>query len=407
MNPRERRLLIILGLVLGLGGASFLGFRWFYKPLQDYNAQIRRLQGEIARKTDELDETLQERKLLERARLMSLSPNIETAKGEYGGILNDIVRNSGLEIDDFRATENLDFKAFAPQQQEKVKAAHQFVNYTVRAKGDMAQLVAALEEFKKTPLIHRIRSLDIARQDVAKSTTDRLVISMRTEAMIVSGAEPHVAGPLAPDHRLVAMESLLALQSGPTSLGLLPWLVGPTGPFAQQMLAMESGYRRYNDMARKSIFRGGIPPQKEAGDEEMVDPDVDFDVLDYVRLDTSDPDNGEAFLRNLVFKVRPIRLRQSKWSGFNTFSIYSGELRSHVLMTGKVLRIEQRDVYFQVLGDIYCIHMGQTLHDAMWRSVTYEVRDRLKLRTDDIWAEQQRKEHAQQQVAQKKKKGSR
>ncbi len=194
---------------------------------------------------------------------------------------------------------------------------------------------------------------------------------------------------------------------GPTSLGLLPWVIGPTGPFARQALAMESGYRRYSDMARKNIFRGGIPPQKEQGEEDMVDPDVDFDVLDYVRLDTADPDNGEAYLRNLVFKLRPIRLRQSKWSGFNTFSVYTGELRSHALMTGKVLRIEQRDVYFQVLDNIYCIHLGQTMHEAMWRSVSYEVRDRLKLRMDEVWAAQQRREHEQQQVALKKKKAPR
>lgn len=408
MNSREQRLLILLIVLFVIGGSGLLGYRWFYKPLQDYNAQIRRLKREIDNKGDELAFTIQELPYLERARLMSLSPNLETAKDEYGSILAEIVRESGLEVDDMRAIESVEVKNFA--QQQTAKPAHRIVTYQVRVRGDMAHLVKAMTAMKTTPLIHRIRTLDIARQDTTKSVTDRLNISMRVEAMIVSQAEPHADGPLAPDQRLVVVEALMAMQGGPASLGLLPWYVGPTGVFARQALAMESGYRQYGDMARKNIFRGGGTPPREPGEEDEEDPVPEFDVTDYVRLDTCDPDHGEAYLRNLVFNVRPTKLRTSTWSGYNTFRVYTGELKTHTLLTGKVLRVEQRDVYFQVLNDIYCIHLGQTLHDAMWRPVAYDVRDRLNLRVDDAWAEQQKKEHQEQQaqlVAQKKKKASR
>jgi hypothetical protein len=391
---------VVLLAILGTGGALFGGYRWFYKPLEDYNRAILKLKREVRDKESEVKATRDEIKLLDRARLMSLSPNLETAKDEYGAVLDRILYNSGLEIDNFAPVEIVEVKS--SQQQNTVKPAHRFVTYQVKARGDMAQLVSALQGIKVTPLVHRIRSLDITRQDAAKGTSDKLMISMRVEAMIVGRADPHVDGPLAPDQRLVVMETILALRRGPTGLGLLPWIVGPTGPFAKQVLAMESGYRQYGDMAQKNIFRGGVPPEREEGPEE--DPQWDFDVLDYVRLDTADPDNGEAFLRNLVFNIRPTKLRTSSWSGFNTFRIYSGELRSHVLVTGKVLKIEQRDVYFQVLDEIYSIHLGQTLHDAMWRPVSDSVLDRLKLKIDETWAEQQKKEHEAQVAVMKTKK---
>ena len=403
MSPREMRLVIVLGVILGVGGVGLLGYQWFYKPLQDYNRTIARLKGEISTKSEDLAATLQERKLLDRARLMSLSPTLEAAQGEFGGILNKIFYDSGLEMESFAPTLDQN-EGKAGGQQQTLKPGHKVVTFQVRAKGELAQLVHAMQELKTTPIIQRIRSLDITRQDTAKSTTDRLIINMRLDAMIVGRAEPHADGPLAPDLRLITMETMLALRRGPTGLGLLPWIIGPTGPSARNLLAMESGYRQYREMALKNIFRGGeLPPRDESEDEE--DPIPTFDVTEYVRLDTTDPDNREAYLRNLVFKTKPIRVRHSHFSssGFDTFRIYSGELKTHTLVTGKVLRIEQRDMYFQVLDEIYCIHLGQSLHDAMWRSVSDSVLERLNLKVDEKWAAQQKVEHAQQMAALKAK----
>jgi hypothetical protein len=404
MNPREMRLLIALGVILGVGGVGILVYQWFYKPLQDYNKAISRLIRDNEQKDDQLFATMEERKLLDRARVMSLSPKMEMAQSEYGSFLDRVIYHSGLEIDDFRPIiENAEAKAVSALQ--TVKPGHRTVTYQIRARGDLSQLVKALDAIQKTPLIHRIRSLDISRLDVSKNTTDRLLITMRIEAMIVGRAEEHADGPLAPEQRLIVMETLMALRHGPTGLGLLPWVIGPTGPVARQSLALESGYRQYGDIGRKNIFRGGdLPPKEDDENTEPVDPPPEFDVRDYVRLDTTDPDNKEAFLRNLVFKAQPIRLRSTSWSGFNTFRIHTGELKSHVLLTGKVLRIEQRDVYFQVRDDVYCIHLGQTLAEAMRRRIPDSELEAHHVTLDEAWAEAQNKE-AQQTAAAPKKKG--
>ena len=62
MSPRELRLLVTLGVILGVGGGAFAVFQWFYKPLTDANATIKKLNRDIAQKTEQLDTTLAERK---------------------------------------------------------------------------------------------------------------------------------------------------------------------------------------------------------------------------------------------------------------------------------------------------------------------------------------------------------
>ena len=75
---------------------------------------------------------------------------------------------------------------------------------------------------------------------------------------------------------------------------------------------------------------------------------------------TTDPTSGEAFLRNLLFRTREVRVRDKK-GGFNTFQI-KNEDGTKVLVNATVLRIDERDVYFQVKEDVYGIHIGRYRH---------------------------------------------
>ncbi len=338
--------------------------------------------------------------------MMSLSPNLDAAVAEYGNFLAPLLIDSGLEIEQMNWSESTDNKQQTAKDKE-TKPGHRIVMFQVRAKGDLGDLVRTLEVIQKTPLLHRVKTLDIARIDTSpKKTNDKLNINMKIEAMMVGRAEPHADGPLAPDQRLVALEVLLALRRAPTGLALLPWVVGPTGPFARQQLAMDSGYRQYGDMDRKNIFRGGEPPPPRTGstgdDDDL--PDDGLDVREYIRLDTADPDNREAFFRNLVFKTQPVRVRSSTWSGFNIFRVYN-EWKTKVLYTAKVLRVDQRDVYFQVQDDVYGIHLGQTLADAMRKRLPSAEMERLNLTGlyDAEWATKQIREAAKEADAAKKK----
>ena len=58
-----------------------------------------------------------------------------------------------------------------------------------------------------------------------------------------------------------------------------------------------------------------MPAYKPPVEDEENPIDLDpLDVREFVRLDTTDPDGREAYLRNLVFKVAPIKLRTASWS---------------------------------------------------------------------------------------------
>jgi hypothetical protein len=74
-------------------------------------------------------------------------------------------------------------------------------------------------------------------------------------------------------------------------------------------------------------------------------------------------------LRNILHKSAPLRLRSTPRSGYDTFSIRN-EDRSKVLLKGKVLRIDPRDIYFQKGEDVYRFHFGQSLADAIGRPLS-------------------------------------
>ena len=196
------------------------------------------------------------------------------------------------------------------------------------------------------------------------------------------------------------------MHQGPTGIALLPWVVGPTGPYARQALAMASGYRQYKDLDRKNIFRGGeapIKPKESATEDPDNLPDDGIDVAEYIRLDTADPDNREAYFRNLVFKAGPIRLRSTSWSGYNTFRVQN-EWRTKTLFTGKVLRIDQRDVYFQIKEDVFAIHLGQSLGEVLCKPLLESQMERLGLTKlyDKAWGEKQAKDWLKEQAAARK-----
>src|SRR5262249_18316926 len=150
----------------------------------------------------------------------------------------------------------------------------------------------------------------------------------------------------------------------------------------------------YGDVWRKNIFRGGEPPADQPEEEpELIDT---VEVTDYIRLDMTDVENREAWLRNLVFKEKPIRLRARAYSGFDTFRLLN-EWKNKTVVKGKVLRIDQRDVWFQVQEEVYGIHLGQSMRDAMRRPLSeeeMELRSLTKL-YDAEWAAKEAKEAAQ------------
>jgi hypothetical protein len=347
MTQRDQKTLLML--VLGVGGvgvAFWLLYTYFLSPLALYKSQITSLEDDVDAKEQQVTGVKRDRLLVQKARTHSLSASQVKASNDYDKYLSTLLQISGLtEVDVTDPPPPVDAKAgigaavAAPNAPKK--PAHTVLTYTVHAKGTMASVVNALENLQKTPVLHRVRNMELGRRNIAKDLTkDDLTVSMSVEAMIVAGTKLGEEVKLEPN-------SVLKL---------------PT----------ESYPRTYADMARKNIFIG-LMTRGDNGESNSID----SIIPEYVRLVLTDPTSGEAFLRNLLFRTIETRLRDKK-GGFNKFQIRS-EDGSKVLVSATVLRIDQRDVYFQVGEDVHGIHIGDTVTHAMRHVLSDAELSELKL----------------------------
>ena len=99
MNPREMKLMIVLGVIVIGGGGTIAFYSWFYKPFMDYGSTIAKLEKANRDKRDLKEETYKEMQNLERLRNMSLSPKPEVAKAEYDTYLSTLLSNCKLVYD--------------------------------------------------------------------------------------------------------------------------------------------------------------------------------------------------------------------------------------------------------------------------------------------------------------------
>ena len=345
MTQRDQKTLLMLVLGVGSVGVAFwLLYSYFLSPLAVYNTQITSLEDEIEAKEQQVNGVKRDRLMVQKARARSLPASQVKASGDYDKYLRTLLQFSGLtEVDVTDPPHPVDAKAgigAALALNAPKKPAHTILTYSVHAKGTLASVVNALENLQKTPVLHRVRNMELGRRNIAKDLTkDDLTVSMSVEAMIVAGTKPGEEVKLEPN-------SMLKL---------------PT----------EAYPRSYDDMARKNIFIGFMPREATGSIENIIP--------EYVRLVLTDPTSGEAFLRNLLFRTREMRLQSDKKGGFNTFQITT-EDRSKVLVHATVLRVDQREVYFQVKVDVYGIHIGDTVTHAMRRPLSDAELSELKLK---------------------------
>src|SRR5262249_35638948 len=95
--------------------------------------------------------------------------------------------------------------------------------------GKLKDIVGFLVEFENTPLLQRIKKLDIVP---GPRDTDLLAAKIAIEALVVQGNKrPRTL--VGVDHHLSAVEGIAAtMRRGPGITSLVLWAAGPTGPKA-------------------------------------------------------------------------------------------------------------------------------------------------------------------------------
>lgn len=391
MTTRERNLVTILGTIFGLGGVLFLANQLFLRPLLEANKAIARLEDENQAKFDQVQKILRERPLLERSRLLSLPADPTQATTEYSAYLKPLLTKAGLSVDDFQLPQ-VDNRPTPPGAK---KVNLQPLVFSLRATGTIGALSKALDALQKSPALHRIRNLNVERPESvgtgAKEKEDdpKLNILMGVEALIVRATEKpgqKPQGVQGADPRFLILDTLAGLRGAPGRINLASWTSWLAVPGSLQAATGGAPARTYADLARKNIFVGALPTPQVKITKEVAPPSPDegIDVRKYVRLvtithgdrETQKFRNQEAFLRYFLFPRQDERLCPS--AGFDTFRIMN-EDRSKEIVKGKVVKIDQREVYFSANGKIYAIHLGQTLADAMARPLSSLEIQRLQL----------------------------
>ncbi len=183
MNPREKRLLIALVLVVGIGGIGLGAYAWFVKPLLAYNKAIQTASDDRDMELLKWNTFEFEKKKLEWARLKSLPLNPGDASSEYENYLERMIAQTSLKV-----------LGIAPSQAVKVKptgtvpnvkeVGHFLMSFTLSARGELADVVKFMELLQATPYEHRIKAMNLDRADMstaknASKTLTVTILSMR------------------------------------------------------------------------------------------------------------------------------------------------------------------------------------------------------------------------------------
>src|SRR4051794_23766465 len=101
MNPRERKMAILLGAFILLGGGGFFLYQFLYVPWTQQEKSMALLEDEIKQKKRELNAINKELPKLANWRLLSLSSDPILAKREYTLYLQQLLKRSGWTIKNF------------------------------------------------------------------------------------------------------------------------------------------------------------------------------------------------------------------------------------------------------------------------------------------------------------------
>ncbi|HEV3262771.1 MAG TPA: hypothetical protein VG013_38400 [Gemmataceae bacterium] len=361
MTQRERYMsAVVVGLLL-LVAAVVLFDLFYLQPLHERDEAITAARAEIDDKWTQMHQTVVRRAKLERYKQLSLPSNLDLARREYQKWLIDLLRDSGFEPGSFQVTSTEPDTRGNGLRRGKQPVSTP-LTFTVVSHGDLESLVKVLEGFYRAPMLHQIQTFTVRRAATGGTAEhpNILDINLKIEALIVAGSDPRPQ--LLPniDARYLVTEAAAALPQGPTGLALAAWAAGPTGPLGPGTLALKQ--RHYAAIAAKNVFFGRPEVQRRDGEyTEMTQFWYLTDITGY--------DHGlQGWLYERTKKDHRTRLRAS--AGFDRFRIIGDD--GEVQLEGKVVCIHERDIVFQAKDKYYVLHVGQSLQEALAKSLRPE-----------------------------------
>jgi hypothetical protein len=330
-------LAVLLICVVVLGGGGFFGFRFAYVPWVTRKKALDSLKKEEEAKVARRADLEKQRTRLARWTSLSLPGDQETARLEYERYLTQLLNRykivNGREI----TPQNVDAKG-APVIGPNKDPIYTKLTFRVKAYATMPNLMAMMDEFYRTGLMHQIRNISLQRQLAVspQAKADELDVRMVIEAMIINKADnrPYLLPNI--DRRLLGVDVAPAVfPHGPQVLwaSLSPGVL-PTGLLADTP-------RDYAAIAKKNVFLGRPPreprDQREDGTPMWMAPRFVF--LDDI---TQSPLRMQAVLYDRLHNVN-FKLRES--GVYTTFPIVRDGQAEHFL-DGHVVRIDDRKLFY-------------------------------------------------------------
>jgi hypothetical protein len=277
MSSRERNLAVLLIALILVFGSAAAGYALIYQPIQSKNAAAAKLEADVAKKQDEYDKLLFERKKLGDLRRRSLPADPALARREYAEMMSRLLIQakvpSGFRVRDL-TPDNTGTPALAGKKLAYTKLAYEITF----ARADMWNVHDFLLAYYKLPLLHQITLLDIKTDAQPASSTrgkvvnDRrdLMVKIVTEAIILDGAEPRRSLFSVP----VAFAAVGGL-SGHHALGHTPEASRNLSHGDSPVLADRD--RDYTLIVRNDIFHGPLPLPPSMNIERIADISVEQD----------------------------------------------------------------------------------------------------------------------------------
>jgi hypothetical protein len=374
MNPRERNLLIVLVAILGTAGAVYGSITWFVVPLKDYNAKIRQLSDDNDTLHEKMALFTRERKKIDIARLKSLPAKPQEAVADYDQYLKKILSDSNLTLESLNHTKEQDVKLPVPIPNVK-KTGHQFMGFMVQAKGELSQLITALEMMQRTPYEHRFKSLIVQRNKpgFGQTSDNSLSITMNIEVLMVAGTQNRA--------------------------GMTPTIDGRAIASLQMPVS-----REYANMKTRNIFIGAedlIVKKKKAGPDEVIVKWVEedpppisiarpgFDVTKYLKMTTTVPDKNEVYFINHGSQSEEVKLTAQK-KGYDTFRVLD-ENGKYEFCNFKVLRVDLHEIYVQVKDEVFVMQFRQSLYEATQTPIKDKQLFWVGVKIDTAWGTEEKK----------------